>query len=73
MKGLRTHHICNILIYQRVFCSYRELVSLIIRIKMSKRGLKNKEDDEQEESESGLFELDKLTNAQIKNAEKLPS
>jgi len=40
---------------------------------MSKRGLKNKEDDEQEENESGLFELDKLTNAQIKNAEKLPS
>ena len=40
---------------------------------MSKRGLKNKEDDEQEESESGLFEPDKLTNAQIKNAEKLPS
>jgi len=47
---------------------------LIIRIKMSKMSLKKEEGDEQkEESESGLFELDKLTNAQIKNAEKLPS
>ena len=47
---------------------------MIIRIKMSKRGLKNKEDDEQKkESEPEMFELDKLTDAQIKNAEKLPS
>ena len=74
MKGLRTHHICSILIYQRVCCCYRELVSLIIRIKMSKRRLKNEEDDEQkEESEPEMFELDKLTDAQIKNAGKLPS
>jgi len=47
---------------------------LIIRIKMSKRRLKNEEDDEQkEESEPEMFELDKLTDAQIKNAGKLPS
>ena len=47
---------------------------MIIRIKMSKRRLKNEEDDEQkEESEPEMFELDKLTDAQIKNAGKLPS
>ena len=47
---------------------------MIIRIKMSKRRLKNEEDDEQkEESEPEMFELDKLTDAQIYKAKKLPS
>jgi len=44
---------------------------LIIRIKMNKRRLKKEADDEQEEFKQEIFELDKLTEAQIKNAEKL--
>ena len=44
---------------------------MIIRIKMNKRRLKKEADDEQEEFKPEIFELDKLTEAQIKNAEKL--
>ena len=40
---------------------------------MNKRRLKKEADDEQEEFKQEIFEFDKLTEAQIKNAEKLPS